>query len=76
MIYSPYDLEARLGVKRETEWQGYKVHLTESVDPDGPQLITDVQTDMASATDREALPKAQACLAQRELLPVPLPIGR
>jgi transposase len=69
MIYSPYDPEARLGAKRETEWQGYKVHLTESVVPDGPQLITDVQTDVAPATDKEALPKVQACLAQRELLP-------
>jgi transposase len=69
MIYSPYDPDARLGVKRETEWQGYKVHLTESVDPDGPQLITDVQTDLAPATDREALPKVQACLAEKELLP-------
>jgi transposase len=69
MIYSPYDLDARRGVKRETDWQGYKVHLTESVLPDGPQLITDVQTDVAPATDSEALPKVQACLAQRELLP-------
>jgi hypothetical protein len=43
--------------------------LTESVDPDGPQLITDVQTDVAPATDREALPKIQACLAEKELLP-------
>jgi len=69
LIYSPYDLDARLGVKRETAWQGYKVHLTETVDPEGPQLITDVQTDLAPATDREALPKVQACLAERELLP-------
>jgi len=69
MIYSPYDPEARLGVKWETEWQGYKVHLTETIDPDGPQLITDVQTDVAPATDREALPEVQACLEQRDLLP-------
>jgi hypothetical protein len=59
----------RRGVKRETDWQGYKVHLTVSVLPDGPQLITDAQTDVAPATDSEALPKAQACLAQREILP-------
>lgn len=49
---SPYDLDARPGVKRETAWQGYKVHLTETVDPEGPQLITDAQTDFAPATDR------------------------
>jgi transposase len=69
MSYSPYDLEARLGAKREAEWQGYKVHLTETVTPDGPHLITDVQTDSAPATDREALPEIQARLAERALLP-------
>jgi transposase len=69
LIYSPYDLDARLGVKRETAWQGYKVHLTETVDPEGPQLITDVQTDLAPATYREALSKIQASLAEKELLP-------
>jgi transposase len=69
MIYSPYDLEARLGVKRETEWHGYKVHLTESVVPDGPQLITDVQTDVAPATDKESLPEIQERLATHELSP-------
>ncbi|HKQ79823.1 MAG TPA: hypothetical protein VJ810_39385 [Blastocatellia bacterium] len=40
MIYSPYDQDARMGAEWETEWQGYKVHLTETVDPDGPQPIT------------------------------------
>ena len=44
MLYSPYDTEARLAAKRETQWQGYKVHLTETVDPTGPHLITDVHT--------------------------------
>jgi hypothetical protein len=31
--------------------QQYKVHLTETVAQDGPQLITDVQSDVAPATD-------------------------
>jgi len=69
MIYSPYDPDARLGVKRETAWQGYRVHLTETVDPDGPQLITDVETDVAPATDREVLTDIQERLQERELLP-------
>lgn len=69
MSYSPYDLDARLGAKRETEWQGYKVHLTETVTLDGPHLITDIQTEPAPATDREALPKIQSHLAAREILP-------
>jgi len=69
MIYSPYDVEARYGKKRDTEWKGYKVHLTECCDPDLPLVITDVQTTSASATDFEALPTVQADLAKRSLLP-------
>jgi transposase len=69
MIYSPYDVEARYGKKRETEWKGYKVHLTECCDPDGPLVITDVQTTSAATTDFEVLPVIQADLAERHLLP-------
>lgn len=29
-ITSPYDLDARWGVKRDTSWHGYKVHVTET----------------------------------------------
>ena len=29
-ITSPYDLDARWGVKRDTFWNGYKVHVTET----------------------------------------------
>jgi hypothetical protein len=60
MIYSPHAVEARYGKKWETEWKGYKVHLTECCDPDLPLVITDVQTTSASATDFEALPSVQA----------------
>jgi hypothetical protein len=28
LIRSPYDVEARYAKKRQTEWTGYKVHLT------------------------------------------------
>ena len=69
MIYSPYDVEARYGKKRDTEWKGYKVHLTECCDPDLPLVITDVQTTAAATTDFEVLPVVQADLAERSLLP-------
>jgi transposase len=69
MIYSPYDIEARYGKKRDTEWKGYKVHLTECCDPDLPLVITDVQTTSAASTDFEVLPAVQAGLAERHLLP-------
>lgn len=69
MIYSPYDTDARLSRKRETEWQGYKVHLTETVEDDAPQLITDVQTAPAPETDKEALPEIQSRLTEHNLPP-------
>ena len=34
-LTSPYDTDARWGVKRESFWNGYKVHLTETCDGDG-----------------------------------------
>ncbi len=69
MIYSPYDLDARFGKKRNEEWKGYKVHLTECCDQDLPLVITDVQTTHAATTDFEVLDKIQADLAARDLLP-------
>ena len=41
-IASPYDPDARVGIKRSTRWDGYKLHLTETCDADGanPHLIT------------------------------------
>src|SRR6266700_1570740 len=35
-IASPYDLDARWGVKREEFWLGYKLHITESCDDAPP----------------------------------------
>ena len=69
LICSPYDAEARFSRKRQTEWTGYKVHLTETCDEDLPHLITDVQTTPATQPDCELLPRIQADLAQRDLLP-------
>lgn len=36
---SPYDGDARSGTKRDSHWDGYKVHLTETCDADAPHLI-------------------------------------
>lgn len=35
-LTSPYDTDARWGVKRDTFWNGYKVHLTETCHDDPP----------------------------------------
>ncbi|MBM3272571.1 IS1182 family transposase [Candidatus Kaiserbacteria bacterium] len=68
-ICSPHDAEARYSQKRQTEWVGYKVHLTETCDDDSPHLITDVQTTLAPEADFNLLPTIQADLAARDLLP-------
>jgi transposase len=68
-INSPHDAEARYAKKRETVWQGYKVHFTETCAPDLPLLITDVQTTPASVHDAAVLPQVHQALAQRGLLP-------
>lgn len=69
LISSPYDPDARYGKKRETEWTGYKVHITESCDDDTPNLITDVTTTPATTSDFAVVPIIQEQLANRKLLP-------
>jgi len=68
-ILSPYDPEARLSVKRDQHWVGYKVHLTETCDEETPHLITHVETTPATTQDEQALEPIHAALAARDLLP-------
>jgi transposase len=69
LICSPYDAEARYSKKRQTEWTGYKVHLTETCDEDTPNLITDVQTTPATTADAMMTAPIEANLARKQLLP-------
>lgn len=68
-ICSPFDAEARYSIKRQTEWIGYKVHLSETCDPDAPSLITHVITSPATTQDNEIVPALHQALAAKELLP-------
>lgn len=68
-IVSPYDLTARAGVKRETTWYGYKVHLTECCDEDSPHLITNVHTTHAAEPDVTRTPVIHQALAEHNRLP-------
>ncbi len=68
-IGSPHDPEARYSKKQSTSWVGYKVHLTETCDPDTPLLITDVQTTPATTADGDVTPVIHAALQERDLLP-------
>lgn len=69
LISSPHDVQARYSQKRQTEWTGYKVHLTETCEEDTPNLITDVQTTPATTADAQMIAPIQAELAGKDLLP-------
>jgi transposase len=69
LIASPYDLEARYSTKRSSAWVGYKVHITETCDPEQPHLITNVETTPATTPDDNMAAVIHASLAPRDLLP-------
>ena len=69
LIQSPYDLETHYSTKRETEWVGYKVHVTETCEPDTVHLITHIETTPANVRDHEVTPTIHAALAEKDLLP-------
>jgi transposase len=69
MVGSPDDLESRYSVKRSTEWQGYKVHFTETCQAEYPRLITHVETTPATVHDVKLTAKIQQDLAKKGRLP-------
>jgi transposase len=69
LISSPYDAEARYSKKRETTWVGYKVHLTETCDPETPHLITNTETTLATVPDDNMLKTVHQSLKDHDLLP-------
>ena len=69
LLASPYDVDARWSTKRDLEWVGYKVHLTETCEPDQPHLITDATTTPATTPDDNMLAPIHEKLAARDLLP-------
>lgn len=66
---SPYDPEAHFGNKRTTTWTGYKVHLTETCDPDRIHLITHVDTTLAAVSDVDRTGAIHDALAEKQLRP-------
>jgi hypothetical protein len=67
-IRSPYDLDTRFARRGNTRWSGYLLHVTETCDADGPNVITDVATTVPTR-DTEAVSGIHARLKQRCLLP-------
>ena len=68
-LTSPYELEARYCTKRATQWVGYKLHLSETCEPEHPDLITQVITTPATTPDCTMGPPIVQDLAARDLLP-------
>jgi transposase len=68
-IGSPYDTQARYGIKRGVGWRGYKAHFTETCEPDRPHLIVHVATTVATTGDVDTNGARHADLARADLLP-------
>jgi len=68
-LTSPYDTDARYSTKRDIEWIGYKVHLTETCDTDTPHLIVNVETTLATTPDDHMAAVVHESLKDRNLLP-------
>jgi transposase len=68
-LSSPYDTDAHYGIKRGTGWCGYKVHLSETCEPDAPHLITNVETTNATVNDTEVTATIHQHLTERGLRP-------
>lgn len=68
-LRTPHEPEARTGAKRDLGWSGYKVHLSETCEPDAPHLITHIHTTPAPVNDDAVLEDIHAALAERGLLP-------
>ncbi|MFI9276167.1 IS1182 family transposase [Kitasatospora sp. NPDC052896] len=75
-LASPYDTDTRWSAKRETFWNGYKLHISETCHPqaDGdrparPNIITNVATTASTLPDTKALEPIHQSLQRRRLLP-------
>jgi transposase len=68
-LSSPFDPAARAARKRQTQWLGYKVHLSESCSDSAPHLITQVVTTPSNEADSDSLLTIEQGLAARGLQP-------
>src|SRR5215211_4501286 len=68
-LQSPYDPEAHYSTKRQMEWSGYKVHVTETCDEDAAHLVTHVLTCPAMQPDMASTAAIHDRLAGKGLLP-------
>jgi transposase len=69
-VISPYETDARANRKRDTEWVGYKVHLTETCgEEEAVHLIVQAQITAATEQDVEETMPLLHDLQTRDLVP-------
>jgi len=66
---SPYDPEVRYSTKRDMHWIGYKVHLTETCEPEQVEVITHVETSYAPVADVEQVATIHEALCAKGVAP-------
>ena len=52
-IESPYDTDARYRHKRDTQWTGYMVHVSDTCEPTAPHMITHIHTTAATVHEAQ-----------------------
>ena len=68
-IESPYDVEARYRHKRDTQWTGYMVPISETCEPTMPHLLTHVHTTPATVHEAQCTTPIQQALVDKDLSP-------
>jgi transposase len=68
-LQSPYDPEMHYRTKRQMEWSGDKVHITETCDDDAAHVVTHVKTCPAMEQDMTSTAEIHVRLAAKGLLP-------
>jgi transposase len=69
LIVSPYDVDARMTMRKRKEWTGYVVHLTETCEDELPLLITNVETCASTTPDGALTETIHQHLGEKDLLP-------
>jgi transposase len=68
-LESPDDPDARDRHKRDTQWTGYMVHISETCEPTAPHLITQVHTTAATVYEAQCTAPIQRALVRKDLAP-------
>jgi len=68
-LESPYDPEARYRHKRDTQWTGYMVHVSETCEPTAPHLLTQVYTTPATVHEAMGTDAIEQALVANALSP-------